>query len=721
MFKHIHLRIGYRLSLSYAAVLGLLLVLAWLTLDRMENLSGAFGQLARGQLETIALTAEVGAQADVSARKLLLLISAPREQRLPAYAEIKTARARLDAAMAQLESRLPPGNRQLAYQELEARLIEYRRAYRDTVDLIEADDIDGARRAMAEDTEDALTLLARARDSLSRGEQEIAREQAEALEARLRRDRQLVLALCLTALAAGSLFAAAVTRSIVRPLGRAEAAARRFASGDYDSRVVVTTRDEVGRVSEALNSLAEAIGEREARILRLANTDSLTGLAQRSRFVADAAQLLAGHVSGSAAMLCFDIDRLKTINAILGFDAGDAVIADAAERLVAVLGKTARVARLAGGTFAALVPVPSGEAARELALAVQLEVEHQVRWGGQALDLSITTGMALYPLDAQAVEPLLRQAEQALFEAKRLRSGFAPYAPSLEASRQSHLSLLSDLHDAIRHGQLRQFLQPKLTPDGELRGAEALVRWCHPQRGWVSPVEFVPFAERTGRIRQITDWMLEHAVTTLARWRREGIELRIAVNVSTHDIQDESLPQRIERLLVDHAVDPSRLMVELTESGLMESGESPIKVLHSLRSIGVRLAIDDFGTGHSSLAYLQQLPVNELKVDRSFVRDVNTDPRRRELLGSIVRLGHSLGLTVTAEGAETPAELAVLKDTGCDQVQGFLFAKPMDLAAFEAWRDGRVPAAAAAAQSPEARGAAAPAWPLQKVGTDAPV
>jgi EAL domain-containing protein (putative c-di-GMP-specific phosphodiesterase class I) len=302
----------------------------------------------------------------------------------------------------------------------------------------------------------------------------------------------------------------------------------------------------------------------------------------------------------------------------------------------------------------------------------------------------------MYPAHGQAVEPLLRQAEQALFEAKRLRVGCAMYAPSLEASRQSQLSLLSALAEAIEGGQLRQFLQPKVSPDGVLRGAEALVRWCHPVRGWVPPGEFVPFAERTGRIGPVTDWMLGQAVRTLARWQSEGLLLTIAVNISTQDLQDSTLPGRVARLLASHGVPPQRLQLELTETGLMASGQDPIAVLHALRATGVGLAIDDFGTGHSSLAYLQKLPMHELKIDRSFVAGVHADARRRELLRSIIQLGHGLGLVVTGEGVEAEAELLVLASAGCDLVQGFHIGAPMDVAAFDAWRRQRVQAVQAA-------------------------
>ena len=689
-------RIGVRLVGAFAVLLMAMLLLAGLALARMHAASEALAELSREQLRVVALTAQIGREADSSTRQMLQLVNDTSQDEARLRAGIAASNARLRQAVEALEVLLPPGPRQEAFEEVRARLTEYLRASRDTLDWFEAGAVAYARRTLAEDTQDTLDLLAVARDHFNEAEEAAANLATAQTQARLRRDRLLLLALVSLALVVGTLFSLRVARGIAQPLKHAERAARRIAAGDYRSRVAVTTQDEVGRVSAALNTLAEAVSERELRIHRLVNTDSLTGLAQRPRFLAEGEALLAGaeRAGRQVTLLCFDIDRLKTINALLGFDAGDAVICVAAERLQTVIGAEGRLARVAGGTFAALVPTSDTDSAREMALAMKREVEHQVRWQGESLDLSITTGLAMYPADAPALEPLLRHAEQALFEAKRLHIGCAVYAPSLEASRQSQLSLLSALAEAIEGGQLHQYLQPKFSLDGTLRGAEALVRWRHPQRGWVPPGEFVPFAERTGRIGPLTDWMLEQAVRTLARWQREGLSLTIAVNISTHDLQDAGLPARVSALLQRHGVAPARLQLELTETGLMDSSQDPVTVLHALCDTGVGLAIDDFGTGHSSLAYLQRLPMHELKIDRSFVTEVHADARRRELLQSIVHLGHGLGLKVTGEGVETAAELQALRQAGCDLVQGYHTGRPMDLAAFETWREQRtLPAA----------------------------
>jgi len=689
LFPFQYFRIGPRLRWVFAIVLGMLMLLAGLAVHRLNAFSLAFTQLVTEQSETQEIVNDVGENAEDAARKLLVLLSARHDQHVLAYAEIAAANRQLDSAMVLLNQRLPAGERRQALLNLQQRLQRYRQQYNATTALIDTDQARAARQMLSAQTEEALSLLMEAIRHVARTEQQASLQQIEVLRSRISQDSRAVFLLCVAALMLGVLLATRVTHSIVRPLTRAQAAAGRFAQGQYGHRIEVEGRDEVAQVSRAMNAMAEAIADRERQLVRMAHTDMLTGLPERDRFITEGNALLAALPPNHshAVQLCLDVDRLKTVNSVLGFDAGDAVLMGAAARLSSLFGGRASFGRLAGGTFAALVPLRTAAEAHDAAEQIQKAVEHKLSWQGQMLDLSVSIGMSLFPAHAADTEVLLRRAEQAMFEAKRQRQPMALYNPSLEASRQLHLSLLSDLQDAIDGGQLRQFLQPKVSvASGELLGAEALVRWQHPTRGWLSPGDFVPFAEDTGRIRQLTRWMLERAVLTLSDWQSRGTALPISVNVSTLDLQDESLPGCVAKLLADAGVPARLLQIELTETGLMASGPDPIKVLHSLNQLGVGLSIDDFGTGQSSLAYLQRLPVKELKIDRSFVDGVNTDPRRQELLASIVTLGHSLGLTVTAEGVENEAELAVLRHANCDLVQGYLLAKPMDLASFERWR-----------------------------------
>lgn len=683
------LRIRTRLGLAFGVLLLLFMALAALSVYRLSGLSAALNHIVDEQAAIRDSVNEINREAEATARKLLVLMSPDAGLRVAAYAEIDSANGRLDDAMKHLARVLPPGPRSERLADLKQRLAAYRASYTGVRDLIERDDFQAARASMGGDTEVALSLFVGAMHQLAASEVRASTAQARELQAQIETDRTGVLALCIGALIAGALLAVGVTRSIVNPLKRAEDGAELIAQGQYAHRIAVDSGDEVGHMAEAMNTMATAVGEREAELRRLSDVDQLTGLPQRARFIADGDRLLANlpQREQQAVLICIDVDRLKAVNGVLGFDAGDALLRGAAAKLQTLFEGVAAYGRLAGGTFAALAPVLRLEHGSLLAAQLREEVEHKLSWQGQSLDLSVSLGVAHWPEHAADTETLLRRAEQAMFEAKRLRQAVAVYNPGAEAARALHLSLLSDLATAIQQDQLRQFLQPKrCLRTGRIVGAEALVRWQHPQRGWLPPGDFIPFAERSGRIRQITDWMLARAVRTLAAWEAAGREpLSIAVNISTLDIQDPSLPARLAGLLAEYRVDPGLLQLEVTETGLMSSGADPIAVLNALRAWGVRLAIDDFGTGQSSLAYLQHLPVDELKIDRSFVQDVHADPRRQALLKSIVGLGQGLGLSVTAEGVENEDELAVVQACGCDLLQGYLLARPMTLPDFEAW------------------------------------
>ncbi|MFT7722638.1 MAG: EAL domain-containing protein [Roseateles sp.] len=684
------LRIRTRLGLAFALLLLLLLALAALSMYRLAGLSEALNRIVDEQAVVRHSVNEINRSAEAATRKLLVLMSPDAGLRVAAYGDIAAASERLDDAMRRLSLVLPPGPRSERLGDVRERLAAYRASYIAVRDLIEGDEFQAARALLGSDTEAALSQLVGAIHQLATSEDRAGTAMARELRDQIDADRAGVLALCLSALVGGVLLAVGVTRSITAPLKRAEAGAERIAQGQYGHRIDVDAADEVGHMASAMNTMAAAVGEREAELRQLADVDLLTGLPQRARFIADGDRLLANLPEREqlAVLICIDVDRLKAVNGVLGFEAGDALLQGAAAKIRTLFEGVAAYGRLAGGTFAALAPVLRLDHGTVLAAQLREEVEHKLSWQGQALDLSVSLGVAHWPEHAANTETLLRRAEQAMFEAKRLRQPVAVYSADAEAARALHLSLLSDLATAVQQDQLRQFLQPKrCLRTGRITGAEALVRWRHPQRGWLPPAEFIPFAERSGRIRQVTDWMLARAVRTLADWAAAGREpLSIAVNISTLDIQDQTLPARLAALLVQYRVDPGQLQLEVTETGLMASGTDPISVLHALRSWGVSLAIDDFGTGQSSLAYLQHLPVDELKIDRSFVQDVDGDPRRQALLKSIVGVGQGLGLTVTAEGVENERELAAVQACGCDLVQGYLVARPMDRPDFEAWR-----------------------------------
>lgn len=693
-------RIGTRLRLSHAVLLTLTLGMAGVSVYRLGQLSEALAHTLQAQQQALARVDDVTQNAEVAARKLLVLIGAPRDNRVAAYTVIDAAHRRLDeavAALARSSQQAPPGmaGAAAAFLTVSQRLAAFRADYAATVDLIEADDLLAARRLLGGRTEASLTALTEALAAYRDLEQQALTQRAQQVRAQVQRDQQLLVGLCVLALGLGVVLSGVVSCSIVRPLRRTQDGALRIASGHYDHRVPDCAADEVGMLGRSLNQLARAVGEREAARVEAAETETLTQLPRRARFLRHSEQQLAAlQARGRLGLLvCLDLDRLKGINAVLGFQAGDALLQAVAQRLREQTPSGTPLGRLSGGAFVALLEISdASEADRRLA-QLHASLEHRLDWRGQPLDVAVTLGGAVHPVDCSetdllrnGLELLLRRAEAAMYEAKRSKLPCMRFSPQWERARASQFSLLSALREAVDQGQLRQVLQPKVDPvSGALRGAEALVRWQHPTHGFMNPAEFIPFAEQTGRIRDLTRWMLRRALHNLAHMPALAERsCYLAVNISTLDLADADLPGWLAGELARAGVAPQRLQLEVTESGLLAAGNGPIEVLTALREVGVSLALDDFGTGQSSLAYLQRLPVQELKIDRSFVDKADLEPRRQLLLQAIIDLGHSLALTVTAEGVETAGEMVMLQRAGVDLEQGYHVSRPLDEAGFAA-------------------------------------
>jgi diguanylate cyclase len=299
-------------------------------------------------------------------------------------------------------------------------------------------------------------------------------------------------------------------------------------------------------------------------------------------------------------------------------------------------------------------------------------------------------GLALAADGSKSADEMMRCADLALEHARREKRALAIYEDALKPAARDQLSLLGELRHAVEHDELRLFYQPKIElKTGRVAGAEVLLRWQHPTRGLLYPVDFIPFAEQTGFIRRLTRWTLDHAIAQGARWRNSGSALAIAVNISADDIGDVRLDSRIASLLTRHQLPPQLLTVELTESGFIEDPTRALRMLDAISALGVSLSIDDFGTGYSSLSHLARMPVHEVKIDRSFVQGLESDPEFAPVVRSAIDMGHGLGLQVVAEGIETEAAAVRLREFGCDVGQGYLYAKPMPLEAFEAWLAGR--------------------------------
>ncbi|HYF58947.1 MAG TPA: EAL domain-containing protein [Burkholderiaceae bacterium] len=496
-----------------------------------------------------------------------------------------------------------------------------------------------------------------------------------------------LLALTAVGVLVSALLGVAAARRVFRPLEQLAEAAQRLGRGDASTPLPAVTDDEVGRLSGSFAEMRAQLAEREARIARLAYHDGLTGLPNRESFRLRLEAALADARGRSVAVLMLDLDRFKHVNDVLGHAFGDRVLAGVAERLAAVARDAgAPLARLGGDEFALLVDGAGAARAFELAAAIGEAMGTPIVIDGQSIDLGGALGIAAHPEHGADAATLLARAEIAMYAAKARRAGPLAYDPALDDSSAESLSLAGELREAIARDQLVLAWQPKVAlRDGRIAGAEALVRWRHPVRGAVPPDRFLPFAEQSGLIREITRWVLARAVRQAAAWRDAGLSVPVAVNLSTRDLLDAALPQRVAAALAEHRLPPSMLTLEITESAIMEEPDRALQVLHSLRALGVALSIDDFGTGHASLAYLKRLPVHELKIDRSFTRTLTTDAADATIVRSTIDLGHDLGLKLVAEGIEDEATAAALRAAGCDTGQGWRWARALPADEFAAW------------------------------------
>jgi diguanylate cyclase (GGDEF)-like protein len=464
---------------------------------------------------------------------------------------------------------------------------------------------------------------------------------------------------------------------ITRPLARLDEAAGRLAAGEH-VQVRVRGTDELARLATSFNEMVGKIVEREQRITQLAFNDVLTGLPNRTMFQQQLEQLFRGSEgSGSLfALHCLDLDQFKVINDTLGHPAGDALLVETAHRLRhAARGHF--VGRLGGDEFVVLQSVGEDrDSIDRLAREILGAITRSVMIDGNEIVSSTSIGIAIAPDDGRDSGMLLRNADLALYRAKEAGRGtYAFFEESLNQRAQERRQLESDLRVAVDRGEFELHYQPLFDLEHNcICSFEALIRWNHPKRGLISPVDFIPVAEDTGLIVPIGAWVIREACAQAARWPEQ---VRIAVNVSPVQFHRGALHETILRALAASGLAPGRLEVEITESIFLEGSETTLRLLHALRALGVRVALDDFGTGYSSLSYLQSFPFDKLKIDRSFIHNLLTREGASAIVRAITELANALNIETTAEGVEETAQLMELRAHGCSSVQGFLFAEPM--------------------------------------------
>jgi diguanylate cyclase (GGDEF)-like protein len=475
------------------------------------------------------------------------------------------------------------------------------------------------------------------------------------------------------------------------PRGRALRAEFGVRWPDGERRVIHLQGEPLSGAQGAFIGTVQDVTERrrhEEQLARLANYDSLTGLPNRNLLRDRLERAVANAVAGGreVALLFLDLDRFKAVNDALGHAVGDDLLRSVADRLRALSGTTDTVARLGGDEFTILIEATSAEAAAERAAHTVAALAEPYRLAERVLYVSASVGVTLFPRDGHDIGTLLRNADSAMYLAKEQgRATYRFFTPELDRKVHDRLSLEQNLRDTLERRAFELHFQPQVElGTGRILGVESLLRWPV-ANGLVPAADFVPVLEETGMIVELTDWALDVACRQGRQWRDMGMrDLRVAVNLSAHQFQQRDVVATISRALTEHGLPPDGLEIEITESTLLDA-ERSLKVAEALQQLGVRLALDDFGTGYSSLSYLRRYSVDTLKIDRSFVVDVEADHDSALITAAVIALSMRLGLDTVAEGVETPAQLAQLRKLGCDAIQGYLVSPPMTAAAFTTW------------------------------------
>ena len=458
------------------------------------------------------------------------------------------------------------------------------------------------------------------------------------------------------------------------------------------------------RLTKSLRDSNARLQAANDELQKRAFADALTGLPNRLLFEDRLIHALlrldrTNHhrVEDRLAVLFVDLDGFKPINDSFGHAAGDVILRSTAERLQAEARESDTVARVGGDEFLILLEDVTGVAdCITMANRVLAALSQPFEVSGKKVQIACSIGIVVHP-DHGERGKLVANADAAMYAAKRAGGGcYALFEPHMGSDASEQLELQNDLRQAIERGELALHYQPKIDGmRGQISGVEALLRWHHPRHGMVSPLVFIALAERFGLIGRLGNWVINEACRQIAEWARSGLRMRVAINLSVHQLRESGLADRIEQALRFHGVEASRLLCEITESVAMEDIKATQRTFDGLARIGVFLSIDDFGTGYSSLNYLRQLPAQQLKIDRSFVNDLESSEDARAVVSAVVSLAHALGLRVVAEGVETGGQRDILLGMGCDELQGFFYARPMPADTLLAWSQGEKPAGSA--------------------------
>ncbi|MGM7318658.1 putative bifunctional diguanylate cyclase/phosphodiesterase [Idiomarina sp. ST10R2A5] len=493
---------------------------------------------------------------------------------------------------------------------------------------------------------------------------------------------QIVL-IAIAALVVAMLLAVIIARGVSRPLQQLSGAAKKLQQGDYSETNLSLNDDEFGKLADTFGSMRKAISEREQRISYQASHDHLTNLPNRRFFRKELEKLL--HANNSGCLLLLNIRQFRVLNDSVGQEIGDDILRQLSDRLRQCCANSTLLARVGGDEFAILYSFE--QLAFELNSSVnQLEafLKSPFKVGDSDYRLAFNLGVVCFPEQGAEVDLLIRRAQVSVQQAKLQQSFYVEYQQGLDEQHMRRLQIIESLKDAVKDEELHLVLQPKINcQSGTVVGAEVLLRWQSEKLGFVGPDEFIPLAEQSGAITDLTDWVCRQSVELLRNWEQQGKTLKLSINLSTVDLLSDALPLLFEQLIKGFPQLPQRLVLEVTESAVMQDPEKAIARLETLKRLGFSISIDDYGTGHSSLAQLRRLPVEELKVDRAFVQYLSEEAMDESIVRSTIQLAHELGLRVVAEGVEDEASWKVLQSLQCDELQGYYFSKPLAISDFK--------------------------------------
>ena len=471
-----------------------------------------------------------------------------------------------------------------------------------------------------------------------------------------------------------------LNRTVLMPIARVtNALSSNVERDDVVDLPAVDTR-EIQQLVVAFEEMRDKVRQRQLALEHQSLHDSLTELPNRAYLLENLAAAIhrSQQEGATVGFMIMDLDHFKEINDTLGHPVGDRILQEVSHRLERIISPSDTVARLGGDEFALVLPGASQQHCEKVAARIVQTIGQVFEVAGQNLYVGVSIGIAMNPRDGEEISILMRHADVAMYSAKHTGMDYSFYDDSQDDNSVDRLNLVKDLRDAISNNGLELYYQPKMDlRSGVVTGVEALLRWDHPEYGMVPPDRVIPIAERLGLSQALTNWVISSALVQAAQWRTEGIELNIAVNLSMYDLQDSRLPERVQTAIDTSAIPPEFVTLEITESAMMSDLTSAMSNILQIQEMGVSVSIDDFGTGFSSLAYLKKLPVKELKIDKSFVLNINDDENDALIVHSTIDLAHNLGLRVVAEGVENREIMEQLRLQGCDSIQGYYICRPL--------------------------------------------